>query len=640
MQRTDGDKYFITNIPVIVNALVGGGSLPMVYDKGKKADAIENTRANRIAHFVRCAKKAQIGVITNYATVWTDIALHNKSRSGACDTNVAILRVLQGRDIDSVKTGDVVTIPENLKTNYMPHWTQAIVVNTEVKVKAIKKLTKKSVVYTSVSAIGQLYNFIINYYANFILSVQDNNISDRTMKFATNINHNLATKLTPVVQKLEQEYRSELNAVTQLELKNLIDSDSADESRKEIFDRYTQLMKNLSDDQATVASIAYNICYNRTNNSARESLSFVWVTCFNGLLQLLHMNGKNYRLVKVPTNILDGEEVNKVTVNSGLMAVNDMVYAQVNITDGIYQVHDLDGEKFIKVASSCFEYKDSKENERSYVGENIVSFSIAGFKYLNLNVQTVADMINSAKELTVAQEGNSLSVLVNGNKVGVVIAEDRILAGAVINKACQVKGVGRTEEYSAKQGKVVARGKLQVTVVPVSDVEPIAVAPAAEEETVYDDTMSVTEVHALAEEYGYIDDFASYDESYTETVVEAIDEPIVMVSTEEVLKSELKLDAEVMKRVNQNAIYWTNPSLEKPKGIADYSVIVINMNAKHGETVGQIVATATNGNVKSFDVFRDEKKGITINEDLREDFKYWALRVMSYEHAYRRTYNK
>lgn len=467
----DGDRMLITADERIVNSVAGGA---LVFDEGREGIKQANTLKNRIMYDKATFGASRIGMITDWATAWTDAARH-LGEMEKFGQNIEILRVKQGQEIDSAKTGFVPEIPNHLILKRTPHWMEKKE-NFEGKVRNADAKT-----YQSTSPIGQLYDFIVAYWPEFLKS-NPNKEEKRSLEFISKIDKAEAHAIYPYMEMLEEMYRRELGELRQLEQNGVYDETQAREKREEIFDRYSELVANVDADPATVAGVAYNIAYNENGRGGR-AISFPWIASFNGMLiAMANIADERFKLVHVRGNGLTAGKMsfaNKVCKKNG---------AQANVANGTYEVIDVDGKLYAKVKRTA---KPVLEEAVKQVRET-VAFTIKGFKYAGFTATTAFKAIaDNGNVVRLAQEGKYISVLAGETKIGVVGQEDDFTVAHLLNKEVVLERHADLT-FIGEGGKVVnvnavaVRAEVKATFVP-------AAAPAPQEQPV-DGTFGIEEV--------------------------------------------------------------------------------------------------------------------------------------------------
>ena len=277
---TDGDKILITMVAIIINSLPA--LQPMLYDAGKDGKKVLNNWDNRVQHFYNTSRTSRVGQITLLCTAYLDLARHEGQPEKYYVQNAAG-RFWQGWEIDSSKTGFHFEIPESVLLKVVPHWMVGVMTYKAMRnnrdfdlmeVDALRefyaKKKPKNQMYHSNSPLGALYDFVLEWKKGFSVNEQS---SDKTFKFARNVDVDLVRQIAPIVKTYEEHYRREVaqavgasfDEFTDGQANSTVEIDEAEtRARLEaIYSKYAALLASLSDDEATIAYCAYNAAYNK-----------------------------------------------------------------------------------------------------------------------------------------------------------------------------------------------------------------------------------------------------------------------------------------------------------------------------------------------------------------------------------------
>jgi hypothetical protein len=444
----DGDKIMMSEDVRLINSVKGG---KVVFDQGgAPAKKVPNTREEVIKFDLSTMKKSRIGIMTDYATVWTDYMIHKKNPKA--DENVQVLRILQGQEIDSVKTGYVPPLPDSLKTTFAPHWME----------KNLGKPEDKHILeYKSTSPLGQLYDFIMEFWAEFS-QVNPEDCEKRNLAILRGIDKAEASAIYKYVARLEESYRQELKALMEYAEENGLDDDSdqLNAIREEIFDRYTRLIQDIDADPRTVAGVAYQVAYHREGTGSKRSVSFPWITAFDGLITVLsQIADERFKLVPVR-----GRELTAGTMKFSGKESKDAdgkVVARAQVPNGTFEVVEIEGRFFAKVKRTAKPVTEKKTAS----AEKLVHFQIRGFKYHE--TKTARKAFESIKKnggiVELVQKGEYITVNVNNTQIGVVGGDDDFTMITVMNKKLQIASHGDLTFVSKKDGKTYDLGGVNVT---------------------------------------------------------------------------------------------------------------------------------------------------------------------------------
>lgn len=446
----DGDKIMITADARIVRSVIGGG---IIYAEGKSGLTVEYSRKEVVKFDIATMKKSRIGIITDYATAWTDIK--QVTGQDKYDVNVQILRVIQGDEIDSVKTGYTPEIPETLMLKLMPHWLEK---NIDKKTGKAKPEDKRVKEYHSASPMGQLFDFIkgcpscrgiegapkckhqepvMGYWTKF---TDMNNIDSekRSLEIIRAINKEEALAIRPYMERLEHAYRVELGMLMEYKNEhNLADDDDTFRSMTmEIFSRYQRLVQDVPADPRTVAGVAYHIAYERTDAKGR-GLSFPWIACTDGLILLLADIGKaegtRSRLVPV---VGKHKQAGTFTFFRGEVKDTDgTILMEANVEGGNHEVIELNGRFYVRAPQTSTPVVEVKETAE----RRAVQFNMTGFKYNGQTAQSAHDAMKATNGIVdLLPSGQYIGVFADGVQVGSIAGEDDFTAVMLLGKRVQI----------------------------------------------------------------------------------------------------------------------------------------------------------------------------------------------------------
>lgn len=164
----DGDIVFITNDEIIVNSKIDKKIVVSVDDKAT-AKKVEYNIENIVDYELR-SRDSRIGEITNIATSILNRYTTDEKYKKMNNDNVSFLRLLQGIEIDSIKTGVRWKIPNYLR-NYLKQLPYFLMYNYPKKMNSYIKTKrynrgkqqeekKKSNAYHSCSPMNELCEYI------------------------------------------------------------------------------------------------------------------------------------------------------------------------------------------------------------------------------------------------------------------------------------------------------------------------------------------------------------------------------------------------------------------------------------------------------------------------------------------------
>lgn len=358
----------------------------------------------------------------------------------ALSSVIARLRDQQMWEIDRAKTGlgaDQDALKQ-LREKQAPHWLES---------------AKES--YTSTSPMGMLYNYIMGgptvipqadatvinddnwtgYWHQFI-SLLPKDTQDRTYEIMRKVDCNEALAIMEVMTRLEAAYRKDLASLRDSERR--MSADDANEARKAIFAKYSDLVFNVDADESTKAAVAYQISYHRAYKAGATSVSFPWACCTAGLLHLLSTLGE--RTVPVPLRNRVGEPSAMVSVIEGVV-VNDSgkTVGSARVTDGTYPTFEYDGRWFVTVPN------ERKVQAVAQAKTESVQFKLVGFAFQGLTASDVIERLNLTGGIASIQEvsgegvqGRTLGLVANDELVGVIEGKDVFTLMPLVDTLVQI----------------------------------------------------------------------------------------------------------------------------------------------------------------------------------------------------------
>ena len=465
---TDGDQILISNEPLLVKSIPAPSY--MLYDNGMAGANKDNNWDSRNAHFFNTAKKSNVGQITNLASVHRDLSLHN-GNANLYDLKVIALRFIQGWDIDSAKTGASVVIPEDLKTDSIPHHMVAH------KIYKGRAVSDNAVKYHSLSPLGQLYDYVQEFIKGFAITVQN---EDKTFKFVKNANKGEVARIQGIVKAYEKQYSRDV-AVIYEKYKSLDTTDTSIKQEKandydEVYSRYQALLRTISKDEVAVACAVYNCAYNKGANESK-ACSMPWTVCFNGMIQLLHLNNNSTMLVALPSY---GEVPETVIVsNSGMLYINDEPVKHTEYIAGVYEVISLEGSHFIKVARTEMVELEPSIPTRYIDETQYYMFKINGFQHLELNPVQALDIIKeNGNEFMLVGVKDRTMVVAGGRVIAYYNKESNAILPTVVNVKFRLfeneEPIFVPKTRTAKTVMIddtrAYRGSIALTAIPVSGI--------------------------------------------------------------------------------------------------------------------------------------------------------------------------
>lgn len=674
---TDGDKILLTMVAIIMNSLPA--LQPMLNDAGKDGRKVANNWDNRIQHFYNTSKASRVGQITNLCSTYLDLARH-EGQPDKYYTQVSACRFWQGWEIDSAKTGFSFEIPASVLLKIAPHWMVAVTAYKELRnerdfdlmeTDALRafyaKKKPKNQMYHSNSPMGALYDFVLNWKKAFNVIEQS---SDKTIKFARNVDVDLVRQIAPIVKAYEKQYCQDVAQAVgfmrdgeftdgQTDSRLAIDDAEMRARLDAIYSKYAALLASLSDDEATIAYCAYNAAYNKAEHVSR-SYSFPWNVAFNGMLQLLHMNGNATRLARLPK--FDEAIKSVVVTNAGMLFINSEAVRMTDFPQGVYEAVALEGASYIAVPRKQVIQEEVVIPEE-FANKELFQFSVTGYRHLGLNALEVMEIIkanNGEVSLIVVEErtmimvgsrivgyfgkwSNDLLYLLANTKVTMHDHSELLY----MPKVKTDKTVMHEDNYHAIVNSftmtAVLNGRLTEeeyqALLPKADVNNGDIISMEDEEMNYYESM--TEAPYESDEHLHcFEDAGMFSEYNEEGSAVAIAEATTFVEAEQVTEglslvtAPEEMDDSVLAKVNLNQPQWADvKNIAMPASIDAYSVTIINCtNMAPGAIIG--VVTAYKNEVSyNYNVSLNENRTALVIDGPRasKEFSDWALRLVSYK---------
>lgn len=509
---TDGDKvYLVFDKEFTVNTKKSGVRVykdliqstvkknsPLIYGDlvNAKPQKVEWTNENE-EHIVdydsKLFKGSDIGIITDYATTWSD-------RMKCKDTTeteiqkyrdyVRICRILQGKIIDAPKTGIMVQIPQELRTKDKPHWLRDV---------PRADVYSTPGVYPSTSPLGKLYDFISDQVLPaFKEWLPKDKKTIKLLDDSIQFDGNVVRSIHHEISRLEENYRQSLNDFgrthpepkredyfSRQEWQAAIDH--RNDLMKELLNRHRDMlnMYSLPTMETAVACIYLTQC--EDDRSEAKSASYPFVIAFEYMLAFFQNLQGQFTLVRAK-HVDETLWTERVTIENHKIFIDKHLAGYASVSDGEYETHVFENQYFIKVPSQSVKVDlPSKE-----VKEQAVQFEIKGFKTAGGfdHYREVMKLI-SAQEIVVENVENDFLVTKFANKrVAWVGAESDLERQLIKNKRMHVVNV---KEY---KGKLVVNANILGDYTPVKEEEPVT--PIIEEPT-QDYNMEDGEVYYYAE---------------------------------------------------------------------------------------------------------------------------------------------
>ena len=320
----DGDIFFLCNEPIVINSKI---DKPIILDIEDKVTAKPKkyNKENLIEYEVM-TRDSRIGEITNCATSIENRYTTNEEVKKVYEDYSSLLRILQGKEIDFLKTGARWQMSSGLRKHLkqLPYF---LLYNYPKKLKTYNTLKEKNKLienkedklklnaYHSPSPMNELCDYICTWEKKNIM--WDNNLKDLMDTRVLIINNDLDLndkQAMKVVRRYINDYAKESREHWELH-KN----DNAARKTNEYHDRYyftmdlivNKFKKGLSEelnlDEETIANYVIKVSY----NSFSISKSFAWAGYADYIIKNLKNNSnpkRNISIVEVPYKTNDSYE--------------------------------------------------------------------------------------------------------------------------------------------------------------------------------------------------------------------------------------------------------------------------------------------------------------------------------------------
>lgn len=291
--------------PIIIDSKINKNIIIDIEDK-TTANPKPYTKENIIEYEVM-TRDNRIGEITNAATSIENKYTTNKDIQEVYDNYASILRVMQGHEIDFIKTGTRWQMNRGLR-KYLKQLPYFLLYNYPVKLKTYKTLSEKNRkaenkedkvklnAYHSPSPMNELCDYICTWEKKNIL--WDNNIDDLVDTRCLIINNDLYLsdkKVIKTVRRYINEYADEIRKHI-----NLRREKSDDENHKfnmdEVVNRFKfKLIKELKLDEEIIANYVIKVSY----SSFSISKSLAWAGYADYIIKNLKNNSNPKRHISI-----------------------------------------------------------------------------------------------------------------------------------------------------------------------------------------------------------------------------------------------------------------------------------------------------------------------------------------------------
>lgn len=313
----DGDIFFLCDEPIVIDSKIDKHIILDIEDK-VTAKSKPYTKENLIEYEVM-TRDNRIGEITNVATSIENRYTTNEDIKQLYSNYSSLLRIMQGKEIDFLKTGFRWQMNKGLR-KHLKQLPFFLLFNYPAKLKTYRTLSEKNKTvdnkedkvklnaYHSPSPMNELCDYICTWEKKNIL--WDNNIDNLIDTRCLIINNDLDLsdkKVTRIVRRYINEYADEIRKHI-----NLHREKSDDEDHKfnmdEVVNRFkSRLMKELKFDEEIIANYVIKVSY----NSLSISKSLAWAGYADYIIKNLKDNSnpkKHISITEVPYKTNDSYE--------------------------------------------------------------------------------------------------------------------------------------------------------------------------------------------------------------------------------------------------------------------------------------------------------------------------------------------
>lgn len=418
---TDGDKVYSTNNPVILEAARKGAAMPFLYDEKftvRKEDTPVYCDAEEMVRFMISHKRNQVGIISNYAEVYSDLLLCSSKympkiarltydETKGCyysdfrvklNSHLIELGNLVGRVIDSDKTGEETDVPDYLKIKQRPHYKLSFAeygeyLIAEEKAKKTGKMPKRfAKYYRSTSPRAALYNACYKGYVEAIKQPSKAQVSyNASAGWTVGIDRSKLSWLYKEVGPILTSYNSEIreimiwenaqveNAKDKEEVLNLQfyfeELDRTVRTKIDaVMEKYRSMLLLLTEDRLTLAKVVYDLTYTRKMSRIAKKNSENRLQGWSAPLALMpeetfilaFINGCGDRAIKVSTaddEVIVNNVGTLITTSEGIIG-----RSLKGVDPGVYPVITIGSDRYIRVTSR--ELREAGRKLTQYANDN------------------------------------------------------------------------------------------------------------------------------------------------------------------------------------------------------------------------------------------------------------------------------
>ncbi|NNG66152.1 RNA dependent RNA polymerase [Caldanaerobacter subterraneus] len=283
----DGDTFFHTPDERIVNATFTQNN-PIVIDINDKATGqAEKITEEAIIEYDLRTLDNRIGYITNLATFWTNLG-SAKANVNLFDEHLTKLRIWQGIEIDSAKTGVHPVIDDEVKKfeNYKPYFLWRYKYNSKGKLAT----------WTNKASMNILCRHIEHWEKEkFIWKKWEETDIIEAADFLINkeVIEQYKEEVEELVKVIREYYRQYNAELAELWLDNKFEDQK---KMKQFYNKWYLKVNALHQNKELLSSLAVHVCY-KENRKNEHSFNFPWIVAWEGILKTLEAKQQEEKIL-------------------------------------------------------------------------------------------------------------------------------------------------------------------------------------------------------------------------------------------------------------------------------------------------------------------------------------------------------
>lgn len=340
---------------------------------------------------------------------------------------VEYLRLMQGREIDSAKTGVAaegvsgLDFVDSVKVEFTP---QEMITRVKVLGRPVAKFAELNE-YQSLSPLARIHDYVAKKEAEFnlkftngsdkvallvkLLSKKEKNQLNMNIKFGTEV-----ISLLDYIQKRKSSYNTKMSEIFKGDLPVEEVRDIVNSLKESEIESLYKVAENLNVSAEVIAVACYISAYNKESNIG-SGLTYGWLL-FNELISVFTRNNKKFELYRLP------KYVDTVSIIDGYLYVNDKKHAEINADNCEYvPVQLINGKPYALIHKRA--EKVTKITKTKVDHEKIYNIGmIYGFKYsIGSKDAWKASVKENGFNFEINFDDNSrLVTMVNGTIVGAI----------------------------------------------------------------------------------------------------------------------------------------------------------------------------------------------------------------------------